>query len=181
MILGPGALRGLAVSVSIGIIAGALAGTLKLHLGLSGHKALIWMAPVIAARLLGRCRIGTTAGAFTVAFVSLGAGGNLAGGLLGLPLVGAAGALVDACVFKLEKSKTSALTSIIAIALAAMLANLICCLKRLLAPTGIAPHDVLGSAGVLLRLMSYALFGFLAGLIAAIGAFALRRRGNVEN
>jgi hypothetical protein len=175
MVLGPAGLRALAVSVSVGIIAGCLAATLKLHLGLSGHKALIWMAPVIAARLLGRCRIGTTAGAFTAAFVSLGVGGNLAGGLPGLPLVGAAGALVDACIFRLEKRKTSPLTSIIVIAVAAMLANLICCFKRLLGPTGLAPHDVLGGASVLIRMMSYALFGFLAGLIAAAGAYPLRR------
>jgi hypothetical protein len=175
MVLGPGGVQGLAISLSVGVIAGCLAASLKLHLGLSGHKALIWMTPVIAARLLGRCRVGTTAGAFTAAFVSLGAGGNLAGGLPGLPLVGAAGALIDACIFQLEKHKASAATTVVAIALAAMLANLICCFKRLLAPAGIAPHDVLGGASILLRVMSYALFGFLAGLIAALGAFALRR------
>jgi len=178
VVLGPDGIRGLAISLSVGVIAGYMAASLKLHLGLSGHKAIIWMTPVIVARLLGRCRIGTTAGAFTAAFVSLGSGGNLAGGLLGLPLVGAAGALVDACIFRLEKHRASALTTIIAIALAAMLANLICCLKRLLTPTGIAPHDVLGGASVLLRAMSYALFGFLSGLIAATGTHPFRRRKN---
>lgn len=176
MILGLGGVRGLAISLSVGVIAGCLAASLKLHLGLSGHKAIIWMTPVIAARLLGRCRIGTTAGAFTAAFVSLGSGGNLAGGLLGLPLIGAAGALIDACIFKLEKCKASALTTVITIALAAMLANLICCFKRLLAPAGIAPHDALGVASFLLRPMSYALFGFLAGLIASTGTYLFRRR-----
>ncbi len=178
MVLGPDGVRGLAISLSVGVIAGFLAASVKLHLGLSGHKAIIWMTPVIAARLLGRCRIGTTAGAFTAAFVSLGSGGNLAGGLLGLPLVGAAGALVDACIFRLEKHKASALTTIIVIALAAMLANLICCFKRLLAPAGIAPHNVLGGASVLLRVISYGFFGFLAGLIAAAGTYRFRRRKN---
>jgi hypothetical protein len=120
MVLGPDGTRGLAISVSAGIIAGCLAAFLKLHLGLPGHKAILWMTPVIAARLLGRCRIGTTSGAFTAAFVSLGAGGNLAGGVVGLPLVGAAGALVDACILQLEKRKPSALTSILLIALTAM-------------------------------------------------------------
>jgi len=175
-VLGPDGVRGLAISLSIGVIAGYLAASLKLHLGLPGHKAIIWMTPVIAARLLGRCRIGTTAGAFTAAFVSLGSGGNLAGGLLGLPLVGAAGALVDACILRLERCKASALTTVIAVALAAMLANLICYGKRLLVPMGIAPHDMFGSATVLLRPMSYALFGLLAGLIAAAGTHPFRRR-----
>jgi len=176
MVLGPDGTRGLAISVSAGIIAGCLAAFLKLHLGLPGHKAIIWMTPVIAARLLGRCRIGTTAGAFTAAFVSLGAGGNLAGGLLGLPLVGAAGALVDTCIVQLEKRKPSALTSIILIALAAMMANLICYAKRLLTPAGVAPHDIFGGANILLRPLSYGLFGFLAGLIAAASAHLIQRR-----
>ncbi|KPK40050.1 MAG: hypothetical protein AMJ65_10920 [Phycisphaerae bacterium SG8_4] len=178
MVLGPDGIRGLAISLSVGAIAGCAAAFLKLGLGLPGHKAIIWMTPVIAARLLGRCRIGTTAGAFTAAFVSLGSGGNLAGGLLGLPLVGAAGALVDACILRLENRKASASHTIIAVALAAMLANLICYAKRLLVPVGIAPHDIFGSAAVLLRPTSYALFGLLAGLIAAAGTYLFRRRKN---
>jgi len=178
MVLGPDGVRALVISLSVGVIAGCAAATLKLHLGLPGHKAIIWMTPVIAARLLGRCRIGTTTGAFTAAFVSVGLGGNLAGGLLGLPLVGAAGALVDACILKLERCKACALTSILVVALAAMLANLICYGKRLLVPMGIAPHDVFGGATALLRPMSYALFGFLAGLIAAAGTHLFRRRKN---
>ena len=178
MVLGPDGIRGLTISLSVGIIAGFLAASVKLHLGLPGHKAIIWMTPVIAARLLGRCRIGTTAGAFTAAFVSLGLGGNLAGGLLGLPLVGAAGALVDACIIRLENCKASALTTIVAIAAAAMLANLICYAKRLLGPAGIAPHHLFGGAAIVLRPMSYGLFGFLAGLIAATGTYLFRRRKN---
>lgn len=176
IVLGSAGLRGLAISLCIGVIAGCLAASVKLHLGLSGHKALIWMTPVIIARLLGRCRIGTTAGAFTAALVSLGIGGNLAGGPMGLPLVGAAGALVDACIGQLEKYQASAVTTIIVVAFSAMLANLICCLKRLLGPTGIAPHDFFGSAGILLRPISYAFFGFVAGLVAAITSHVVRRR-----
>ncbi|MHC4580977.1 MAG: hypothetical protein ACYS14_05930 [Planctomycetota bacterium] len=176
IVLGPAGLRGLIVSLSVGVIAGCLAASVKLHLGLPGHKALVWMTPVIVARLLGRCRVGTTAGAFTAAFVSLGSGGNIAGGLLGLPLVGAAGALVDACILKLENRRASAPATIIVVALAAMMANLVCCVKRLLGPTGLAPHDFFGSAGLLLRPLSYAFFGFVAGLVAAITSRVVRRR-----
>jgi len=175
MVLGSAGFRGLVVSVSVGVIAGCLAASVKLHLGLSGHKALIWMTPVILARLLGQCRIGTTAGAFTAAFVSLGAGGNLAGGPLGLPLVGAAGVLVDGCIHRLEKHKTSTVTAIVVVAFSAMVANLICCFKRLLGPAGITSHDFFGSAS-LLRPLSYAFFGFVAGLVAAITSHVVRRR-----
>jgi len=175
-VLGPEGVRGLAVSLIAGIIAGALAAGLKLHLGLPGHKALLWMTPVIAARLLGRCRAGTTAGALTAAFVSIGMGGNVAGSLSGLPLVGAAGVLIDVTVAHLEKCKASAATTIAAVAFSAMLANLICCAKRLLLPTGLTPHDIFGGADVLMRPLSYGLFGFLSGLIAATAAHLLRCR-----
>jgi hypothetical protein len=168
--------RGLAISLSAGIIAGCLAACLKLHLGLPGHKALLWMTPVIAARLLGRCRAGTTAGALTAAFVSIGMGGNLAGGLSGLPLVGAAGGLIDLTVAHLEKRKASALTAIAAVAFSAMLANLVCCAKRLLLPVGLAPHDIFGGLDVLMWPLSYGLFGFLAGLLAATAVQLLRSR-----
>jgi len=176
MVLGPDGVRGMAISFGAGLIAGCLAASLRFHLGLPGHKALLWMTPVIAARLLGRCRIGTTAGALTAAFISIGLGGNLAGGLPGLPLVGAAGALIDASIVPLEKHKASALTTIVVVAFSAMLANLICCAKRLLVPAGAAPHDIFGGAGLFMRPMSYGIFGFLAGLIAAAAAQLTRRR-----
>jgi len=126
--------------------------------------------------LLGRCRIGTTAGALTAAFASIGLGGNLAGDAMGLPLVGAAGALIDACIIRLEKHKASALATIMGIALSAMLANLICCAKRLLVPAGLAPQDVVSGVDLLLRPISYGFFGFLAGLIASTAAYFVRRR-----
>ncbi len=175
-VLGPEGVRGLAVSLSAGIIAGCLAASLRFHLGLPGHKALLWMTPVIAARLLGRCRVGATSGALTAAFVSIGMGGNLAGSLSGLPLVGVAGVLIDVTVARLEKCKASALATIVAVAFSAMLANLVCCAKRLLLPTGLTPHDIFGGADVLMRPLSYALFGFLSGLFAATAARLLRSR-----
>jgi hypothetical protein len=176
IVLGSDGVRGLAVSLSVGVIAGCLAASFKFHLGLPGHKALFWMTPIIAARLLDRCRIGTAAGALTATFVSIGMGGNLAGGALGLPLVGAAGALIDACIIQLEKRTTSAFAAVMGVAFSAMLANLICCAKRLLVPVGVAPHDVFSSADFLLRPISYGFFGFLAGLIAATGVHLIRRR-----
>ena len=76
---------------------------------------------------------------------------------------------------RVREISTSLRVAIVVVALAAMLANLICYGKRLLAPVGIAPHDLFG-AGILLRAMSYALFGLLAGLIATVGSYPFRRR-----
>lgn len=178
IVLGPDGVRGLVVSLSAGVIAGCLATSLKFHLGLPGHKALFWMTPVIAARLAGRCRIGTTAGALTAAFVSFGLGGNMAGDAVGLPLIALAAAMIDACIIHLEKRKTSTLAAIVAVAFGAMLANLICCAKRLLIPAGLGPHDIVGGEELFLRLISYGFFGFLAGFIAAASVYLIRRRSH---
>ena len=175
-LLGPEGVRGLAISLSAGVIAGAMAACLKLHLGLPGHKALLWMTPVIAVRLLGRCRVGGTAGALTAAFVSISLGGNIAGDMLGLPLIGAAGALIDAVAVQVEKRKRSVLATIAVIALAAMAANLLCCAKRLLLPLGLTPHNAFGAMDMLMRPLSYGLFGFLSGLTGATAAHFLRRK-----
>lgn len=174
MVFGLEGVRGLAVSLSAGLIAGCLAASLRFHLGLPGHKAFFWMTPVIAARLLDRCRVGTTAGALSAAFVSIGLASNLAGDAVCLPLVGAAGALIDVCINYLEKNKASVLATIMGVALSAMLANLICCAKRLLAPAGLLSQDISVGADLLLRPMSYGFFGFLAGLIAAASVHLTR-------
>lgn len=176
IVLGPDGVRGLIISLSAGVIAGCLTASLKFHLGLPGHKALLWMTPVIAARLAGGCRIGTTAGALTAAFVTLGLGANLAGSALGLPLIAVAGALIDAFIIRLEKHKASTLATIVGVAFIAMSANLICCAKRLLLPTGVAPQDVFSAVDFLLRPVWYGFFGFLAGFIAATGVQIIRRR-----
>jgi hypothetical protein len=96
--------------------------------------------------------------------------------MLGLPLIAAAGALIDAVAVQVEKRKRSVLATIAVIAFAAMAANLICCAKRLLLPVGLTSHDVFGGLDVLMRPLSYGLFGFLAGLIAATVAHLLRSR-----
>lgn len=93
----------LAVSVAVGVIAGLFIGTVRLGLGLAGHKSLFWMTPVIIARLLGRCKAGTTAGALSAAFTTLAVGGRLAGGVLGLGLIGFAGIVLDVVINSLEK------------------------------------------------------------------------------
>lgn len=173
-------LRMLAVSASVGVIAGLSIGNIRLNLGLPGHKVLFWMTPVIIARLLGRCKAGTTAGALSAAFTTLALGGHFAGGILGLPLIGFAGIILDVVISFLEKSEMPALLIIPIIGVTAMLASLVCLIKRLLVPAGLSSHFVFGVSGFWVKLISYAFFGLIAGLVAATLAFLINRRRQIR-
>ncbi|MDD5458718.1 MAG: hypothetical protein PHF37_04950 [Phycisphaerae bacterium] len=75
--------------------------------GLPGHKAFLWMTPVLIARLLNKCKIGTTAVGLAAALTTYSLGANLAGGLFGLPVIVIAAAILDWTVNFLEKNKIS--------------------------------------------------------------------------
>jgi len=98
--------RMLAASVAVGVIAGLLVAHVRLNLGLPGHKALLWLPPILAARLLGRCRIGAAVGSAATGCTTFALGGNLAGGPLGLPLLVIAGIFLDLVIGALENRKT---------------------------------------------------------------------------
>jgi hypothetical protein len=169
--------RMLIASISVGVIAGVFVAYVKLGLGLSGHKALFWMTPVLLARLLGKCKAGTTAGALAAAFTcySLPGGGHMGGGLIGLPLIGVVGIVFDAVIGFAERHQLSRVSLIPLIGFTALLGNLIMFSKRLLNPPG-ASHAFLGIYyGFWFYLFSYALFGLLAGTIAAVGAWLYHR------
>ncbi len=166
----------LATPLAVGVIAGLLVAHVRLNLGLPGHKALLWLPPIIVARMLGRCRIGATAGSAATACTTFALGGNLAGGPLGLPLLVLAGIFLDLAIGSLESRKASARFYVPVIAVAAMFANLICLAKRLLLPTGLGAHLLLNASGLRFRLCSYALFGLAAGLIAGVTVYLNERR-----
>ena len=160
----------LLASMSVGVISGVFIACVKLHLGMPGHKAFFWMTPVLIARLRGGCKIGTTAGGLSAALTVFFLGENLAGGVIAMPLILAAGGFLDWAVYFFEKNKISGLSMILGLALAATFANLICLAKRLFLPAGISPHYLLGLSGFPLKLCSYAFFGFISGLTAAIAS-----------
>jgi len=167
--------RMLFASISVGMIAGVFVAYVKLGLGLSGHKALFWMTPVLLARLCGKCKAGTTAGALAAAFTCYTLGGRMGGGLLGLPLIGVVGILFDAVIGFAETRKLSRVSFIPLMGCTAMVGNLIMFSKRLLNPAGTS-HAFLGIYyGVWFDLFTYALCGLLAGLIAAVGAWLYHR------
>ena len=173
--------RMLVASLAVGVISGLFMAHVRLNLGLPGHKAVFWMTPVLLARLLGKYKAGTTAGALAAAFTTLALGGNLAGGLMGLPLVGVVGIFLDTVIGYFEKHKIHILLIIPMLSLAAMSANLIMFAKRILSPRGASSHFLFGISGFWLDLLSYAFFGLIAGLIASIGAYLTGRRAKAKS
>lgn len=172
--------RMLMASMAVGVLAGVFMAHIRLNLGMPGHKALFWMIPAVLARLLGRCKAGTTATVLSTAFTSLALGGNLAGGWLGLPLVGFAGGFLDLVINFLEKRKICFFLVILVVGVTGIFANLLCLLKRLLLPAGVNMHVFWGISGVWFKIASYAFFGFLAGITGSVIAFfaikAMRKR-----
>ena len=175
-------MRMLVVSSAVGVMAGLGLTYVKLNLGLPGHKALFWMTPVLVARLLGRCRAGTTAGALAAAFTTFSLGGHLAGGIIGVPLVGAAGIILDAVIGWMENKKIRYGFFMFAlVSLSAMAANLTLLSKRMINVVGRTPHSLFGPTGFWYDLLCYACFGLLAGLVASTCALLMDRYRSRKN
>ncbi len=166
----------LLVSISVGVAAGIFIGGFRLHIGLPGHKALFWMPAVLIARLRGGCKAGTTAGALSAALTTHILGGNLAGGPTGLQMIALAGIIMDVLIDFLEKIRASAGLMILTIGLAGAAANLICLTKRMISPEGISPHFIFGISAFWFKLSSYAFFGLLSGVVAAVSVLLMNRR-----
>ena len=136
-------------------------------LGLSGHKAFLWMTPLLIARFRTGAKVGVSAGAMFAAMTVFSLGANLAGGLIGFPLIAVAAAVLDSVANYIEKKKLSLFSMILLIAFAGVVANLICLTKRMFLPTGISPHSLFGT-GMMSRTLLYMFFGSLSGVVAAV-------------
>ena len=101
-----------------------------------------------------------------VATYSLGA--NLAGGLIGMPLIVMAGLMLDWVINFLQKHNISGIRMVVILTLACALAGFICLIKRLSLPAGLSPHYFFGLSGFWLKLVSYLAFGAMAGVVASI-------------
>lgn len=170
----------LLVSISAGIISGLFIALVRLNLGMPGHKAFFWMTPVLIARLRGGCKIGTTAGGLFAALTTYSFGANLAGGVIGMPLIAVAGMILDWTVNFIEKNKFSGSKMIMILGIAGAAANLVCLSKRMILPVGLNPHFIFGVSGFWFRLCSYAFFGLLSGVIAAISVKLKVKHENIR-
>jgi len=166
----------LLASAAVGVIAGVLTANVRLHLGLPGHKALLWMTPIIVARLLTRFNAGATIGSLFAGGASLMVGGHIAGGWLGTPILGLAGLVADLMITFVERKRASFPAAVLIIGAGGAIANLLCLAKRLLMPAGIAPHFLFGLSGLWFKFVSYAFFGFAAGAIGALLARLIQRK-----
>lgn len=168
------------ITVAVGAVAGLVAGQVRLHLGLPGHKVLFWLTPVLAARLVLGGLGGATGGAMAAALGTAAVGGNLAGWATHLPMIGLAGVVLDAAACLVERRRLAAAWAIPLMGIAGAAANIICFGKRLLAPWAEQGHAFLGLAGFDASLVSYGFFGLLAGLVGSATAYGImkrRRRG----
>jgi len=165
---------------AVGLLAGLITAQVRLHLGLPGHKALFVMAPVIAARLVFRSAAGATGGMVAAALASLAAGGQMIGASAHLPIAALAGCLIDAVIGLAERRRLAAHWTIVLTGLAGAAANLVFLGERLLTPL-FQSHSLLGLSGLDLRLLSYPVFGLIAGLLGAGIAEVVRRRAEPGN
>jgi len=167
--------RLLLTNLFVGVAAGLLSAAMRLDLHLPGHRAVFWLTAVVAGRLVARHRFGATASASAAACMSLALGRNLAGGWMFLPLVSAAGALIDTLAAFIERKAVPLWLVVPLMGLGGLGANLLCSIKRLLVPPG-AIRAVFGVPFPLGNMVSYAVFGLLAGLIGATIAVAATKR-----
>ena len=159
--------------IAVGILSGIIVAYARTPMHLPGHKAILWMAPLLAARMVTRTAGGCSVGALATAMTTLSLGGRIAGGIALMPLVVLAGIVLDLGVQFGERREFVWWKSVLFLALAGMAGNLICFVKRLFDPLG-----AFSSAGNLEDLFiagsSHALFGFLAGLFGAGTGLTLR-------
>ncbi|HEX5244914.1 MAG TPA: hypothetical protein VFW23_16775, partial [Tepidisphaeraceae bacterium] len=121
---------------AVGVLAGIAVAYGRMPLHLPGHKALLWMAPVLACRLVARQSAAASVGASATLATALLLGGRLAGGITAMPLVIIAGILLDLFAANVERNHVVGWRSLVILTLAGCAANLLCCLKRVFDPSG---------------------------------------------
>ena len=162
-----------AANLAVGALAGLLTAHGRLGLAMPGHKALLWLTPILVARLLARHPLGATGGATLACCTCFLVGGNLGGGFMLLPLVMLAGGLLDVAVRACRRWSLPVWLSVPLLTAAGAAANVICAAKRLGIGSG-RMRAVWGLTGPWAQIVSYALFGAVAAIIAVSAAAGLR-------
>ena len=157
---------------AVGLLAGMVVAYARMPLHLPGHKALWWIPPVLAARLLTRRQAGASVGASATIATTLSLGGHLAGGVIAVPLVMLAGVTLDMAAMAAERRPAAKWRVLPLLSSGGAAANLVCFAKRLFEPAG--PFSSTSNVQDLLwAAVSYASFGVLAGTLGAAMAYAI--------
>jgi hypothetical protein len=157
---------------AVGILAGVAVACTRMPIHLPGHKAILWMVPVLAARIMTRARAGALIGTMAAAVSALCLGGRLAGGLAFLPLLILAGAALDAGAECAQRRPFAAWQRLLILAAAGLVANIFCFAKRLFDPIG-SPLSAANMKQLAQFAASHAVFGLLAGLLGAAAGYSL--------
>jgi hypothetical protein len=164
--------EGYLAAAIIGVLAGIVVAYARMPLHLPGHKALWWIPPVLATRLLTRRRLGATVGATATIASTLSLGGRLAGGIAAMPLVILAGVLLDVAAKAAERRPVAIWRTVLLLSAAGAAGNVICFVKRLFEPSGsFFSIDNLRDLGW--SVSTYAIFGFAAGALGAALAYVI--------
>ncbi len=162
--------------LSVGVISGLAATHIHLNLGIPGHKAWFWIPPIMAARFITRCRIGATAGALSMLCTTWGLGGHLAGGVIGLPLIGLVAMVWDVIIGQLEKPPLRWFVVLPSLIGLAIMGNALAFGKRLLMPSGMHAIHIWGFTGPWFSFVSYLICGLMAGMAAAVIVYVALRK-----
>jgi len=122
--------------MAVGILAGIVTTFARTPIHMPGHKVILWMAPILATRLVTRTRAGTSFGTFSTATTALSLGGRIVGGIAMMSLVVLAGVVLDGAVQFGQRRNFTRWQQVLLLALAGAIGNLICFVKRLFDPTG---------------------------------------------
>jgi hypothetical protein len=166
----------LLLAIVIGGLAGLAFGVTKNPLSLPGHKAVLWIVPVLTVRWVYGCWGSGIVGAMAAAVVAMTFGEAIAGPRMFLPLVLLAGAALEATVAIARGWRLRWWAALPLAALGGLVANVLCFVHRLVGPWH-ARHSVLNIPGPGGFLLSFAMFGLMSGLIAAaLAGFILGAR-----
>jgi hypothetical protein len=158
--------------IAVGILSGIMVAYVRTPMHLPGHKAVFWMVPVLAARLITRTSAGASVGALATAATTLSLGGRIAGGIAMMPLVILAGVVLDITAQYVERNKFAWWKSLLILAMAGLVGNLICFIKRLFDPMG-AFFSAGNVEDLFLAGALHAAFGLFAGLLGAAAGYLI--------
>jgi hypothetical protein len=168
--------------VGLGLAGALLHSVIKLHLGIPGHAAILWLVPILLGRSLAPMAM-----AGTVATAGLGAGLLAFGGLGGhwpaattFATFWLVGPVLDLCAFSLEpdggaRPRLTGRWAWVLLPLGGLVGNFAHLALKVALGAMWAHPGALGLPGWLFELSTYTVFGLAAGAIAYAILFPFRR------